>query len=464
MVKPVLRTVLFFAALSVGYILLDLVLNFLSDNTGEINVIHIGSAVIVVMISYLLLSRAVEARRRSEATLRQARDELEIRVQERTAELEQANQLLEKEITERQQAEQKRDQSEQALRISEEKFAGVFHASPDAIGVIRLADNALLDMNEAFTELFGYGYEETIGKKWTELNLFPFGDEPTKIAHVFNVGGELADYELDLLTHSGDRISTLLSLASITINGEACILAVAHDITQRKRSEEALQEVQAELALDIQKRSALKERQRLARELHDSVSQALYSISLGTHTALTWFDTDREKVLEALNYVLTLAQAGLTEMRALIFELRPESLEMEGLVTALTKQTADLQARYGIEVDLSLCDEPDTSLAVKEVLYRIAQEAFQNAVKHARSTHLDVRLKQDAGDLWLEVCDNGVGFDTLAVFPGHLGLRSMQERARSVGGELEIASALGCGTEINAHIPLDESVNAKVAV
>jgi signal transduction histidine kinase len=62
------------------------------------------------------------------------------------------------------------------------------------------------------------------------------------------------------------------------------------------------------------------------------------------------------------------------------------------------------------------------------------------------------------------VCDNRVGFDTLAVFPGHLGLRSMQERARSVGGELEIASALGCGTEINAHIPLDESVNAKVAV
>ena len=157
------------------------------------------------------------------------------------------------------------------------------------------------------------------------------------------------------------------------------------DITKRKQSEEVLRRAQAELAIGTQERIALEERQRLARELHDSVSQALYGVSLGVNTALTLFDTDRTKVLEALNYALSLTHAGLTEMRALIFELRPESLEMEGLVVALTKQVEALRVRHGIEVELSLCDEPDVPLAVKEALYRIAQEALHNAVKHARA-------------------------------------------------------------------------------
>ena len=139
------------------------------------------------------------------------------------------------------------------------------------------------------------------------------------------------------------------------------------------------------MATGIQERTAIVERQRLARELHDSVSQALYGISLGINTARTLFDTDRAKVLEALDYALSLTRGGLTEMRALIFELRPESLEMEGLVAALTKQIAALQVRHGIEVELSLCDEPDVPLAVKEAVYRIAQEALHNAVKHAQT-------------------------------------------------------------------------------
>jgi len=123
-------------------------------------------------------------------------------------------------------------------------------------------------------------------------------------------------------------------------------------------------------------------------------------------------------------------------------------------VSALTKQTAALRARHGIKVELNLCEEPDAPLSVKEVLYRIAQEACQNAINHARSTQLDVRLKRETDRLALEICDNGVGFDALAVFPGHLGLRSMRERATSVGGNLEIISAPGCGTQIRVTIPV----------
>jgi signal transduction histidine kinase len=184
------------------------------------------------------------------------------------------------------------------------------------------------------------------------------------------------------------------------------------------------------------------------------VSQAFYGISLGANTALTLFDIDRAKVLDALNYVLSLAHGGLMEMRALIFELRPESLEMEGLVVALTKQTAAMQARHGVDVALNLCDEPDVPLPVKEALYRINQEALQNAIKHARPERLDVRLACRLDSLTLEVCDDGVGFDPLASYPGHLGLHTMRERAMKVGGTLEIVSAPDCGTQVRALIPL----------
>jgi signal transduction histidine kinase len=169
---------------------------------------------------------------------------------------------------------------------------------------------------------------------------------------------------------------------------------------------------------------------------------------------MTLLETDRDKVREALKYTLSLTTAGLTEMRALIFELRPESLEQEGLVAALTKQTAAIRVRYGIEVVLSVCDEPDLPLAIKEALYRIAQEALQNAIKHAQGDRLEVNLVCEATGLWLEVCDNGVGFEPMASFPGHLGLRSMRERALGMGGELRIVSAPGCGTQLRAYIPI----------
>src|SRR5260370_1434497 len=121
----------------------------------------------------------------------------------------------------------------------------------------------------------------------------------------------------------------------------------------------------------------------LARELHDSVSQALYAIGLGAHTAREAIASDSEQALASIDYVLALAEAGLAEMRALIFELRPESLEIEGLVAALTKQVAVLRTRYKLNVEADLGEEPDLSMEMKHALYRIAQEALHNIVKHA---------------------------------------------------------------------------------
>jgi len=195
------------------------------------------------------------------------------------------------------------------------------------------------------------------------------------------------------------------------------------------------------------------ERRRLARELHDSVSQALYGISLGTHAARTALERDPDHVAEPLDYVLSLAEAALAEMRALIFELRPESLETEGLVSALGKQAAALQARHQLVVSADLCQEPELPLRAKQELYRVAQEALHNTVKHAHARHVDLHLDQSPNGVTLEVRDDGTGFDTTASFPGHLGLHSMRERVTNLGGTFQIESTLGVGTRICVRIP-----------
>lgn len=213
----------------------------------------------------------------------------------------------------------------------------------------------------------------------------------------------------------------------------------------------------ARLYTQAQQLAAVEERQRLARELHDSVSQALYGIALGARTARKLLDRASSPITNQLtgplDYVLQLAEAGLAEMRALIFELRPESLAQEGLVAAIEKQAVSLRTRHQIDVQTHLMPEPEIALDSKQVLYRIAQEALHNVVKHARATQVTVELAQQDGLLMLAIQDNGLGFDTGGEFPGHLGLKSMRERALQLGGTLDIQSALGQGTRVYAQIP-----------
>jgi signal transduction histidine kinase len=200
--------------------------------------------------------------------------------------------------------------------------------------------------------------------------------------------------------------------------------------------------------------AATNERQRLARELHDSVSQALYGIALGARTARTLMDDDPAKAIEPLDYVVSLASAGQAEMRALLFELRPESLALEGLIVALEKPVAATAARYGIELTAELGMEPDLTLAEKEVFYRIAQEALHNIVKHAHATSATLRLTATGEQLLLEIIDDGVGFETGSDFPGHIGLVSMRERASSIGGTFTIESTPGSGATVRLRLPL----------
>jgi PAS domain S-box-containing protein len=214
----------------------------------------------------------------------------------------------------------------------------------------------------------------------------------------------------------------------------------------------------ARLMTEAQSRAGLEERQRLARDLHDSVSQALYGIALGARTAKKVLANGAtSQLVEPLDYILSLAQAGMTEMRSLIFELRPESLEQEGLVAALERRLAALRDRHELGVSASLGAEPSVPLRIKETLYRIAQEALHNTVKHAHARTVRLALRTSSQRIELEIADDGVGFDTEAAAEaraGHLGLQSMRERAEAHAGSCELHSIAGQGTMITVRLPL----------
>lgn len=216
----------------------------------------------------------------------------------------------------------------------------------------------------------------------------------------------------------------------------------------------------ARLYAEAHKVAVLEERQRMARDLHDSVSQALYGIALGTHAAREQLTRVPEKLPATLDYVLTMSATAVAEMRALVFELRPDSLEQEGLGAALTKQADALRARTGAVVNVEVCEEPPLSSDGKEVLYRIAQEAMQNIVKHAQAANVNLRLYQQNGWATLEVCDDGIGFEPAGRYPGHYGLKTMRERALRLSGTLDIDSKPHTGSVVRARIPVANRVAA----
>jgi len=202
-----------------------------------------------------------------------------------------------------------------------------------------------------------------------------------------------------------------------------------------------------------QDRAALEERRRLARELHDSVSQHLYGIALGAQAARHSIETDPPYTIESLDYTLSLARDCQADMRALLRELHPEALESTGLVEALARHATTIGSRYNLAIDLNCCAEPALPLDAKEALYRIAREALYNIVKHAGARRVMLRLSQSCANVVLEIEDDGAGFNPSAAFPGHMGLESMRERAQRFGGTLEIESSSAWGTTVRVSLP-----------
>jgi len=203
---------------------------------------------------------------------------------------------------------------------------------------------------------------------------------------------------------------------------------------------------------ELLEKAIFKERNRLARDLHDSVSQQLFAISMMTSAMneSTEPSYPLKKQLGALEEMAVQAQG---EMRALLLHLRPVQLEGKKLVKGIEELLTELTAKQAMEITWRL-DNLSLEHGVEDHLFRILQEAISNTLRHAKATRLEVRLRQLEGMALLRIIDNGVGFDTTKRKAGSYGLGSMQERTTEIGGSLNIISAPQKGTQVEVKVPI----------
>ncbi len=239
----------------------------------------------------------------------------------------------------------------------------------------------------------------------------------------------------------------------------ALALAYAETLAELNRLNAELKQrvaLQTERVLDQERAlAAAEERQRLARDLHDSVTQALFSISLGARALRKLALQDPQAAAEGLREQEIAAQRALQEMRALLAQLR-SPLPDDDLISALRKHCAQLAQQTGLQVRLDLPDSLTISHEQATALYYIAREALHNVVKHGNTHEATCTLQQLPDAVSLTVEDAGQGFEVAAAEGnnGHLGLQNMRERAENLGGTLTITSEPGKGTRITAQLPI----------
>jgi len=199
----------------------------------------------------------------------------------------------------------------------------------------------------------------------------------------------------------------------------------------------------------------VEERNRIARELHDAVTQKLFGVVLAAESGAALLGRDVDRAGEQLERVRELAREAMEELRSVIVHLRPHAIEAEGLAVALAKHVDVLRRTHRRDIGFEVTGDAIAAGAVEDAAFRIAQEALHNALRHAAAQHVGVRLQIGEQHLTLVVSDDGVGFDADApeLRARRLGLTTMSERARAVGGELRIDSRPGAGTTISLRVP-----------
>ncbi|OQY91565.1 MAG: hypothetical protein B6D39_06325 [Anaerolineae bacterium UTCFX2] len=210
--------------------------------------------------------------------------------------------------------------------------------------------------------------------------------------------------------------------------------------------------------------AVLEERQRLARELHDSVTQALYGVTLYADAASLAFSRQQWEALERnLQEARNMAREAMYDMRLLVFELRPLMLEKEGVAAVLRARLTAVEARAGLKADLLVEGERRLPIGIEEQIYRIVQEGLTNVIKHAKASVVQIRLVFDEEVVHLEIKDDGLGFDPEKDTDqsGGMGLQGIQERVQQVGGRLEIESAAAKGTRLSVTIPTRALISKK---
>lgn len=322
------------------------------------------------------------------------------------------------------------------LANEKNKYLTIFESLHDPV-ILLDSSNRIANMNHAAARLFtGPSVPGDSYYQQTAVQSFPWLAEG--LARLNASGESNVSFEKVLETVAGSRHFHLKLERMLDVSEKfGGTVVLLNDLTERKRA------------------AVMEERQRLARELHDSVTQLLYSLSLFSDWSLDLLDAgEGPAARERLVRIGEVAQQALKEMRLLLYELRSTALEQDGLVGALHKRLAAVEERAGVEARLLAEPLPYLAPAVEEGLYRIAQEALNNALKHAAASQVTVRICCDDRDLELEVSDNGAGFDPAGLQnQGGLGLHSMAERAAALGGRLEVHSMPGQGARVRVVLP-----------
>ena len=400
------------------------------------------------------IARDVTERKRAEDELRRHRHHLEEMVADRTAELRKANEQLKREIAERKQVEEK--------LLAEKHFSeSVINSLPGAFYVFD-ENGRFLKWNKYFEEVTGYSAEDL--STMSSLDFFEGEDRErvaNRIREVFQRGS--AFVEAHMRSRNGKKTPFVFSGVRIHLDGNIYLVGMGMDITQRKRAEEALRESEKELRiLSTQLLTAQEnERRRVAQELHDGTGQALTAIKFSMENILANMEkTASSPSVELLKSLVPVIQRATEEVRRISMDLRPSTLDDLGILATITWFCREFQRIYsGIRIEREIrLEEGDVPEMLKTVIYRVLQEALNNAAKHSRTSRVHLYLGMEKDTIDLIVSDDGTGFDLESVMAtdSHLrgfGLASMRERTELSGGLFAIRTGASVGTVIRASWP-----------
>ena len=340
---------------------------------------------------------------------------------------------------------------ERELRESEARYRFLVQSSPDLVWVTD-AEGRLTYVSDRAKPVVGWDAEQMIGRTMQELAVEPeVHDWVARFDWLRQYPGVPHRNKFRIRTpEDSERLIEITGIGMLNAEGEFIgAHGTVRDIGELERLEGDLRRQTAELA-------ASEERAHLARELHDSVTQSLFSMTLQSRSIELLMARDPAQVPGKLAELRELQRDALAEMRALIFELRPGHLQEQGLALALRTHASGLTARIGLPIVVD-ADPGDRrpSLDVEEALYRIGQEALHNVVKHAGARQVRVAVDRLGDGVRVRVADDGQGFDPQTVPDGHLGLAGMRARAERLGGRFSVVSDIGRGTVVEAVIPED---------